>query len=37
LNVCDPAFAGLFAMPPLVGALGDNRVHPLPFSSLCGD
>lgn len=37
LNVCDPAFAGLFAIPPLVGALGDNRVHPLPFSSLCGD
>jgi DNA ligase-associated metallophosphoesterase len=37
LNVCDPAFAGLFAAPPLVGALGEGRVHPLPYSALCGD
>jgi hypothetical protein len=37
LNVCDPAFAGLFAAPPLMGALGEGRVHPLPFSALCGD
>ena len=37
LNVCDPAFAGLFASPPLVGALGDNGVYPIPFQALCGD
>jgi len=37
LNVCDPAFAGLFAAPPLVGALGRDRVHPIPFTSLCPD
>jgi DNA ligase-associated metallophosphoesterase len=37
LNVCDPAFAGLFAAPPLVGALGEARVHPLPFNALCQD
>ncbi len=37
LNVCDAAFAGLFAAPPLVGALGEGRVHPIPFSALCGD
>lgn len=37
LNVRDPAFAGLFAAPPLVGALGEGRVHPIPFSALCGD
>ncbi len=37
LNICDPAFAGLFEAPPLAGALGDGRVHPLPFSALCGD
>lgn len=37
LNVCDPAFAGLFAAPPLVGALGEGRVYPIPFGALCGD
>jgi DNA ligase-associated metallophosphoesterase len=37
LNLCDPAFLGLFEAPPLAGALGDGRVHPLPFSALCGD
>jgi DNA ligase-associated metallophosphoesterase len=37
LNVCDPACAGLFAAPPLVGVLGQGRVHPIPFASLCGD
>jgi len=37
LNICDAAFAGLFEAPPLAGALGDGRVHPLPFSALCGD
>jgi DNA ligase-associated metallophosphoesterase len=37
LNICDAAFFGLFEAPPLAGALGDGRVHPLPFSALCGD
>jgi DNA ligase-associated metallophosphoesterase len=37
LNLCDPAFCGLFQAPPLAGALGDGRVHPLPFSALCKD
>ena len=37
LNVCDQAFKGLFAAPPLVGALGEGRVHPIPFTALCGD
>ncbi len=37
LNVCDPAFHGLFARPPLIGALGNGKVHPLPFAALCGD
>lgn len=37
LNVCDPAFGALFATPPLVGALGQGRVHPIPFAALRGD
>jgi DNA ligase-associated metallophosphoesterase len=37
LNICDKAFAGLFEAPPLAGALGQGRVHPLPFAALCGD
>lgn len=37
LNLCDPAFANLFQGRPLAGALGSNRVHPIPFSALCGD
>jgi len=37
LNLCDAAFAGLFQGPPLAGALGAGRVHPLPFNALCGD
>ena len=37
LNLCDDAFAGLFEAPPLAGALGSDRVHPIPFSALCGD
>ena len=37
LNVCDRAFHGLFARDPLVGAMGEGRVHPIPFSALCGD
>lgn len=37
LNVCDAAFHGLFARAPLVGAMGEGRVHPIPFSALCDD
>ncbi|THD64757.1 ligase-associated DNA damage response endonuclease PdeM [Phenylobacterium sp.] len=37
LNVCDPAFAGLFARPPLAGALGFGRVHPVGWRSLAED
>ncbi|MFL5298462.1 MAG: ligase-associated DNA damage response endonuclease PdeM [Phenylobacterium sp.] len=37
LNVCDPAFAGLFARPPIVGAIGSSRVHAVGWRSLCGD
>ncbi len=37
LNVRDPAFDGLFAHTPLVGALGDRRVYALPFGALSGD
>ena len=37
LNLCDPAFAGLFEAAPIAGALGDGRIHPLPYSSLRGD
>ena len=34
LNVRDAAFAGLFAEPPLAAALGDRKVHPLPWNAL---
>ncbi|HEY8005136.1 MAG TPA: ligase-associated DNA damage response endonuclease PdeM [Phenylobacterium sp.] len=37
LNVRDAAFAGLFARPPLAGALGNGRVHPVGWRSLVGD
>ena len=37
LNVCDPAFAGLFARPPIAAALGHARVHALPVSALRSD
>jgi DNA ligase-associated metallophosphoesterase len=37
LNVRDMAFAGLFARPPLAGALGIGRVHPVGWRSLVGD
>jgi hypothetical protein len=37
LNVRDPAFAGLFARPPLAGALGKDRVHAVGWRSLTGD
>ena len=37
LNVRDKAFAGLFARPPLAGALGVGRVHAIGWRSLTGD
>jgi uncharacterized protein len=37
LNVRDKAFAGLFAKPPLAGALGRDRVHAVGWRSLTGD
>jgi DNA ligase-associated metallophosphoesterase len=37
LNVRDQAFAGLFARPPIIGALGQSRVHAVGWKSLAGD
>ena len=37
LTVRDKAFAGLFARPPLAGALGVGRVHAVGWRSLTGD
>lgn len=37
LNVRDQAFAGLFARPPLAGALGRARVHAVGWRSLAAD
>jgi hypothetical protein len=37
LNVRDPAFAGLFADRPLIGALGSDKVHAIGWRSLMGD
>jgi uncharacterized protein len=37
LNVRDAAFAGLFARPPLAGALGRDRVHAVGWRSLGPD
>ena len=37
LNVRDAAFAGLFLRPPLAGALGFGRVHPVGWRSLAAD
>ena len=37
LNVLDPAFAGLFARPPVVAALGNRRVHAAGARSLRPD
>jgi len=37
LNVRDAAFAGLFARPPLAGALGPSRVHAVGWRSLAAD
>ena len=34
LNARDPAIAGLFAAPPLCAALGDRKVHPMPWEAL---
>lgn len=34
LNVLDPAVAGLFETPPMVGALGRDRVHALAWGGL---
>jgi len=37
LNVRDAAFAGLFARPPIAGALGRGRVHAIGWRSLTPD
>jgi hypothetical protein len=37
LNACDPAFAGLFARPPVAAALGRERVHAIAWARLCAD
>jgi len=37
LNVRDPAFAGLFARPPLAGALGPQRVRAVGWRQLAAD
>jgi DNA ligase-associated metallophosphoesterase len=37
LNVLDKAFLGLFSRPPLAGALGHARVHPVGWRSLESD
>ncbi len=34
LNARDPAIAGLFSAPPLCAALGDRKVHPMPWGAL---
>lgn len=37
LNILDRAYAGMFAQPPLTGALGADRVHAVGWRSLRGD
>jgi DNA ligase-associated metallophosphoesterase len=37
LNILDQAYAGMFARPPLTGALGAERVHAVGWRSLRGD
>ncbi|MFZ5721303.1 MAG: ligase-associated DNA damage response endonuclease PdeM [Pseudomonadota bacterium] len=37
LNVRDQAFAGMFARPPLAGALGQSRVRAVGWRQLAGD
>ena len=34
LNVRNPAIAALFSEPPLCAALGDRKVHPIPWEAL---
>ena len=36
LSVRDAAFSGLFARPPLIGALGTDRVHAVGWRSIIG-
>lgn len=37
LSIRDPAFAGLFARPPLAGAIGSARVHAVGWDRVRGD
>jgi DNA ligase-associated metallophosphoesterase len=37
LNIRDVAYAGMFARPPLCGALGAGRVHAVGWRSVAGD
>jgi DNA ligase-associated metallophosphoesterase len=37
LSIRDEAFAGLFARPPLVGAIGSARVHAVAFARVRGE
>ncbi len=37
LSIRDPAFSGLFARPPLVGAIGSARVHAVAFARVRGE
>ena len=37
LSVRDAAFDGLFARPPLIGAIGSRRVHAVRYSAVIGD
>jgi hypothetical protein len=37
LSIRDAAFAGLFARPPLVGAIGSKRVYAVKFASVRGE
>ena len=37
LSIRNEAFAGLFARPPLVGAIGSERVHAVAFARVRGD
>jgi len=37
LSIRDPAFAGLFSRPPLVGAIGSRRVHAVSWGSVRGE
>ena len=37
LNVLDVAFSSLFVRPPLIGALGQQRTHPIAWRTALGD